>query len=149
MMQADAWRSLVFIVLAAGLLYLFIQEKIKTMWFGIILTGLVVVDMWTVDKRFFNDDNFVSIKKRDNVFAMQPYEKLLLQDTTNFRVLNLTTNTFNDARTSYYLKSVGGYHAAKLRRYQDLIDAHISKMNMSVLDMLNTKYFIVKTTSKV
>src|SRR5574344_665555 len=77
MMQADAWRSLVFIVLAAGLLYLFIQEKIKTMWFGIILTGLVVVDMWTVDKRFFNDDNFVSIKKRDNVFAMQPYEKLL------------------------------------------------------------------------
>ncbi len=145
MMQADAWRSLVFIVLAAGLLYLFIQEKIKTMWFGIILTGLVVVDMWTVDKRFFNDDNFVSIKKRDNVFAMQPYEKLLLQDTTNFRVLNLTTNTFNDARTSYYLKSVGGYHAAKLRRYQDLIDAHISKMNMSVLDMLNTKYFIVKT----
>jgi len=144
MLQADAWRSLMFIALGAGLIYLFIQEKIKIMWFGIILTGLIVADMWPVDKRFCNDDNFVDVKKRDQAFVMEPYEKLLLQDTAYFRVLNLTTNTFNEARTSYYLKSIGGYHAAKLRRYQDLIDAHISKMNMSVLDMLNTKYVIVR-----
>ena len=116
------------------------------MWFGIILTGLIVVDMWPVNKRFCNDDNFVAVKKRDQAFTMQPYEKLLLQDTTYFRVLNVTTNTFNEARTSYYLKSIGGYSAAKLRRYQDLIDEHISSknMNMSVLNMLNAKYIIVR-----
>ncbi|HKL95729.1 MAG TPA: YfhO family protein [Paludibacteraceae bacterium] len=147
MLQADAWRSLLFIVLASGLVYLFIQEKIKVMWFGIILTGLIVTDMWPVNKRFCNDDNFVAVKKRDQAFAMQPYEKELLKDTTHFRVLNLTTNTFNEARTSYYLKSIGGYSAAKLRRYQDLIDAHISKMNMNALNMLNTKYVITQASN--
>ena len=147
MLQADAWRSLLFIVLASGLVYLFIQEKIKVMWFGIILTGLIVTDMWPVNKRFCNDANFVAVKKRDQAFVMQPYEKELLKDTTHFRVLNLTTNTFNEARTSYYLKSIGGYSAAKLRRYQDLIDAHISKMNMNVLNMLNTKYVITQTSN--
>jgi len=100
MLQADAWRSLIFILLGTGLIYLFIQDKLKTMWFGILLTGLIVADMWPVDKRFCNDDNFVAVKKRDQAFAMQPYEKLLLQDTTYFRVLNVTTNTFNEARTS-------------------------------------------------
>ena len=146
MLQADAWRSLIFILLGTGLIYLFIQDKLKTMWFGILLTGLIVADMWPVNKRFCNDDNFVAVKKRDQAFAMQPYEKLLLQDTTYFRVLNVTTNTFNEARTSYYLKSIGGYSAAKLRRYQDLIDEHISSknMNMSVLNMLNAKYIIVR-----
>lgn len=149
MLQADAWRSLLFVLLGAGLIYLFIQDKLKTMWFGLILTGLIIVDMWPVNKRFCNDDNFVPVRKRDQAFTMQPYEKLLLQDPSHFRVLNLTTNTFNEARTSYYLKSVGGYSAAKLRRYQDLIDEHISSknMNMSVLNMLNTKYFIVRNNN--
>jgi hypothetical protein len=148
MMQADAWRSFIFILLGAGLVYLYAAEKLKTVWFGLALAVLVLADMWPVDKRFFNDSNFVSKREKSNVFAMYPYEKALLEvekDNPSYRVLNLTTSTFNDARTSYYLKSVGGYSAVKLRRYQDLIDEHLSKMNMNVYNMLNTKYFIVKS----
>ena len=145
MMTSDAWRSFIFIALGFGLLFFYIRKPFKTQWLGIALTALIVADLWPVDKRFCNDSNFVTVKERDKVFNILPYEKELLQnDQTYYRVMNLTTNTFNDARTSYYLKSIGGYSAAKLRRYQDLIDEHISKMHMPVLNMLNTKYFITK-----
>ena len=103
---------------------------------------LVLADLWPVDKRFFGEGNWVSRKQNDSYFQMQPYEKKILEDEGYFRVMNLTTNTFNESRTSYYLHSVGGYHAAKLRRYQDLIDEHLSKGNMEVINMLNTRYFI-------
>jgi len=98
-----------------------------------------------VDKRFFNNDNFVKVKDSEAYFRMQPWEEQILQDKSlDYRVLNLNTNTFNDARTSYRLKSIGGYSAVKLRRYQDLIDEHISKMNWNVLNMLNTKYIVTQ-----
>ena len=101
--------------------------------------------MIPVDKRFFNNDNFVKPKDNEAYFKMQPWEEQILQDKSlDYRVLNLTTNTFSDARTSYRLKSIGGYSAVKLRRYQDLIDEHISKMNWNVLNMLNTKYIITR-----
>mgnify|MGYP002854553044 FL=1 len=145
MMTSDAWRSFIFIALGFGLLFFYIRKPFKTQWLGIALTALIVADLWPVDKRYCNDSHFVSVKERDKVFNMLPYEKELLQnDKTYYRVMNLTTNTFNDARTSYYLKSIGGYSAAKLRRYQDLIDEHLSKMHMPVLNMLNTKYFITQ-----
>lgn len=155
LISADAWRSLLFVFLGVGAIFFYAYKRYKTTdetaqnklncWVGIALTLLVVVDMWTVDKRFCNDANFIKVKDRDKAFAMLPYEKQLLEtDTTYYRVLNLTVNTFNDARTSYYLKSIGGYSAAKLRRYQDLIDEHISKMHMPVLNMLNTKYIITQ-----
>ena len=145
MMTSDAWRSFIFIALGFGLLFFYIRKPFKTQWLGIILTALIVADLWPVDKRFCNDSHFVSVKERDKVFNMLPYEKELLQnDKTYYRVMNMTTNAFNDARTSYYLKSIGGYSAAKLRRYQDLIDEHLSKMHMPVYNMLNTKYFITK-----
>lgn len=145
MMQGDAFRSFIFIALGAGLLWLYVNEKLKTSWFIGILAVLVLLDMWPIDKRYFNNDNFVTEKQDKNYFKKLPYEEELLAMETdpNYRVLNLTTNTFNESRTSYYFKSIGGYHAAKLRRYQDLIDQHISKMNMPVLNMLNTKYFFV------
>lgn len=101
--------------------------------------------MVPVDKRFFNNDNFVKQKDSDAYFKIQPWEEQILQDKSlDYRVLNLAANTFNDSRTSYRLKSIGGYSAVKLRRYQDLIDEHISKMNRNVLNMLNTKYIVTQ-----
>jgi Predicted membrane protein len=150
MLRGDAFRSLIFIVLGMALLWLFVKEKIKLGLFVAILSVLIVADMWTVNKRFLNDGHFKPEREMKNAFAMQPYEKMILDNDkdSHFRVLNLTVNPFSESRTSYYLKSVGGYSAAKLRRYQDLIDQHISKMNMEVLNMLNTKYFIVADNDK-
>jgi hypothetical protein len=148
MLRSDAYRSFFFILLGAGVVWLYVREKMKLTWAALALGVLTVCDMWTVNKRFLNDDSFKTPRNSEQAFAMQPYEKQILQDKDpNFRVMNLTTNPFNEARTSYYLKSIGGYSAAKLRRYQDLIDQHISKMNRNVINMLNTKYFIVKSES--
>ncbi|MCQ2343130.1 MAG: hypothetical protein MJZ75_06570, partial [Paludibacteraceae bacterium] len=145
MLKADAWRSFIFIALAAVVLWLYTADKLKKGYVYALLGVLVLADMVPVDRRFFNKDNFVSKKDGDRYFAMQPWEEQILQDKSlDYRVLNVAANTFNDSRTSYRLKSVGGYSAVKLRRYQDLIDAHISRNNWNVLNMLNTKYIITR-----
>lgn len=146
MLRTDALRSFLFIALATASLWLFVNKKLKYGWFVCVLGILIVIDMWPVNKRFFNDSDFVTKKQNESYFKELPYEKMILDHDKdpNFRVLNITSSTFNDARTSYRLKSIGGYSGAKLRRYQDLIDQHISRYNMEVLNMLNTKYFIVK-----
>jgi hypothetical protein len=144
MFRNDCFRSLIFIFLAALLIWLFAKNKLKPALFTLILGVLIVADMWPVNRRYFNENHFITNKENDSYFQKYAYEEEILKDTDpHFRVLNLTTDTFNESRTSYYLKSIGGYHAAKLRRYQDLIDEHLLQMNLKVFNMLNTKYFIV------
>lgn len=151
MVKADAWRSLLFVVLGFAITFWYAWQRQKDeqpkyayiLYAGLAL--LVLADMIPVDKRFFNNDNFVRQKDADAYFRIQPWEEQILQDKSlDYRVLNLNTSTFNDSRTSYRLKSIGGYSAVKLRRYQDLIDEHISKMNWNVLNMLNTKYIVTQ-----
>ncbi|MCB9231442.1 MAG: YfhO family protein [Bacteroidia bacterium] len=151
MLRADALRSLVIILIAAAALYLFILEKIKVNVVLPVLALLLVFDLWSVNARFLNEEAF--IKKRDRMAQDQPTQvdqQILADPDPYFRVLNLTTNTFNDARTSYFHNHIGGYHPAKLRRYQDMIERHLSgQINPAVLDMLNTKYVIQKRGDKV
>lgn len=144
MMISDAWRSLIFVLFATALLYIYVKKPFKTIYLGLALTALVIADMWAIDKRFCNDANFVNVKDRDKAFKIQPWEEQILQDKDYYRVFNMTVSPFNDARTGYRLHNVGGYSAAKLRRYQDLIDEHLSRMNMNVYNMLNTRYFVIK-----
>ncbi len=160
MAKADAWRSFIFIALACALIYAYSVKRFKTEYLAVALMTLIIADMWPVDKRFCNDSHFRTHKQVYDNFNAAPYETQLQEaDPSYYRVVNLSTNTFNDARTSYYFKSIGGYSAAKLRRYQDLIDEHIAPemrtlglrgdMLMAdqapVLNMLNTKYAIVPT----
>ena len=144
LLTGDAWRSFLFIVAAAVLIFLYNEKKLKLVPLAVGLGVLILADMWPVDKRYFNDHNFVSPKAKQSTFDKQPWEELLLQDPDpHFRIMNLTTDTFNESRSNYWLKSVGGYHAAKLRRYQDLITEHLSQGNLPVIGMLNAKYLIV------
>lgn len=145
MLTADAWRSIAFIVLAAAGIVTYIKvEKFKSGILIAILAVLMLFDLWAVDKHFLNDDHFVP--KKQQLWTPSNADKQILADTDpDYRVLNLASNTFNESRTSYYHKSIGGYSPAKLRRYQDIIDYYLSsRLNMNVLNMLNTRYVITQ-----
>ena len=145
MLSADAWRSLLLIVMSGLSVWLFVQNKMKAGYFFLCLGVLILFDMWSVDKRFLSNDNFVP-KRQAKAIVPTSADQLILQDKDpNYRVMNLATNTFNESQTSYFHKSIGGYSPAKLRRYQDIIDYHLSQQqpNINVLNMLNTRYLIV------
>ncbi|WP_324672540.1 YfhO family protein [Hymenobacter sp. GOD-10R] len=141
LMHTDVFRSLIFILLTGGVLYAFLLRKVTATTTTLIVGVLTLVDLWGVDKRYLNEANF----QRETVaqqFIPTPADEQILQDKDlSYRVLNIQ-NPFNEANTSYFHKSIGGYHGAKLRRYQDLIDRQIANNNTQVLNMLNTRYII-------
>ena len=163
---ADCWRTVLVISVGMAILLLYRYRKLQAGWTVALLTLLCLVDMWQVNKRYLNDAMFVGKSVREEPMPKSTAIDHILKDQTpDFRVLNLASDTFNENETSFYLKSIGGYHAAKLRRYQELSDACIrpeinrlghavseaagdmTKVNgdslYPVLNMLNTKYFIL------
>jgi len=143
--KSDAWRSFGFIAAAGVILWLSMQGKVKERVAMIVIVLLVLVDLWGVDKRYIDNKSFVSKSKQQTAFTERPVDTQILRDKAlSYRVLDLSVSTFNNATTSYFHKTIGGYSAAKLQRYQDLIDNHISKNSFQVLNMLNTKYIITQ-----
>jgi hypothetical protein len=145
LLRSEAFRSLIFILLSAALIWVAITGKLKKefVFAGLIL--LVTIDMWAVNKRYLNNDNFERARSVENPFSPNAIDQQILADKEpNFRVFNrMPGDPFADSRTSYFHKSIGGYHGAKLRRYQELYEYHISENNPAVLNMLNAKYFII------
>lgn len=163
--SADCWRSAFIIVIGTAVLAAGCKQKISATLTAVLLALLCLFDLWQVDKRYLNDAMFVNADVRELPQPMTETDKQILEDKSlDYRVLNFASNTFNENETSYYHKSIGGYHAAKLRRYQELIDAYIQpEMQQTmkaivdaggdmqqvgpevspVINMLNTKYFIL------
>lgn len=146
MLRTSAFRSLFFIAAAAALIWLAIVEKIKTTWLYASLALLFLADLWSVDRNYLNNESFVSKSKVEVPHQPTPADQQILADKDpSYRVFNTTARLDQDSRTSYFHKNIGGYHGAKLKRYQEMIDFHLSRgVNMSVLNMLNAKYAIVK-----
>jgi len=166
LLRTDAIRSLIFIALAGVTIYFYYLKKLGQKYFLGILAVLILVDLWMVDKRYLNDDDFLSKREKTNLITPSQADEFILNDKDlNYRVLNLTQNPFTESHTSYFHKSIGGYHAAKMRRYQDLVDHSIQPemaslqavlknpvsyaaidsalSKLRVLNMLNTKYIII------
>lgn len=170
MLQADAFRSLIFILLTAGAIWLGYTKILKFNSTVIILGLLVLTDMWSVDKRFLNDNHFMTAREAKQQFKERPVDTEILKDKDpNYRVFDLTINTFNNAYISYHHKTIGGYSAAKLQRYQEIIDYHLIPeqqefmngikkynsfagvdsvlANLTALNMLNAKYIVIDPNS--
>lgn len=143
--RSDVFRAIILFALAFGLIWYFLKDKIKMQWLAAGLIVLVVFDLLQVDTRYLNSDNYVEESKYKGNFSPSPADQQISADKDPYyRVFNVTKgDPFSDAMTSYFHNSVGGYHAAKLILYQDLIENQISKNNINVLNMLNAKYVIV------
>ena len=146
LLRSDAFRSLIFIVLAAGVFFASWKGKLKTMPAVALLGILLLVDLWGVDKRYLNKEHFVTERNFDSQFNPRPVDNAIHQDTDlSYRVLDLTVNTFNDAIVSYHHKTIGGYSPAKLQRYQDLIDFHIAPEMRTMIDDVNSAMSTART----
>jgi hypothetical protein len=142
--MADAWRSFLFVGLVFGVLFLMFKKIANPMVTGLLLLALVFVDFSGVNKRYLTKSNWAVKSRSSTLVQATPADQQILADTDpHFRVLNLTTSTWQDATTSYYHKSIGGYSAVKMRRYQDMITGYLGKRDPDVLNMMNMKYAIV------
>lgn len=144
MAMKDGLRSLVFIAIAIAALWALVKERISAQVTVIVIGLASIIDLWSVAKRYLNEEVFKDAYTiEQEFFTPRPVEAQIMKDTDpNFKVLDLSINYTNDAKTSYFLKTLGGYHPAKLQSYQDLLETQIGKLNGSVLNMLNTKYII-------
>lgn len=166
MVSADAWRSIIVIIIGVAMLLLYKAQKIKPLYLIVGISALCLIDLWQVDKRYLNDEMFVPKSERDTPQQVTATDMEILKDKAlSYRVLNFASGAFNENNTSYFHKSIGGYHPAKLRRYQEMIDKYIApemqaamqaigskggvmsevdgRKLFPVLNMLNAKYFIV------
>ncbi len=143
MLFSDTLRSLLLVFISGAILWLLLKNKLKSLLAIVLLTVLILFDLISVNKRYVNADDFKISRKIEEPFKATAADKIILQDKTHFRVVNYTVDPMNDGSTSYFHQSIGGYHAAKLGRYQELFDFQIAKNNVQVLNMLNAKYFIV------
>ena len=166
MVSTDAWRSIIVIIIGVAMLLLFKAQKIKPLYLIVGISALCLIDLWQVDKRYLNDEMFVPKSERDTPQQATATDMEILKDKAlSYRVLNFASGAFNENNTSYFHKSIGGYHPAKLRRYQEMIDKYIApemqaamqaigskggvmsevdgRKLFPVLNMLNAKYFIV------
>lgn len=143
MLLSDTLKTLLFVVLTFVTLWFTLKNTLKQRTAILVLAVFVLVDLLTVNKRYLNDTNFTSSRKVDKPFVATNIDKQIVKDTTHYRVANFSVDPMQDASTSYFHHSIGGYHAAKMLRYKELFDYQIAKNNMNVLNMLNTKYFIV------
>lgn len=143
LVSGDAWRSLLILLLGFGIIYACIKGKLNEMAATLIVAGIVLVDMYAVNKRYMDSDTFTSrYDVPEQQFVQRPADTQILQDKDmNYRVMDV--QHFGEAMPSYFHKTVGGYHAAKLTRYNDLINNQIMNNNIQVLNMLNTRYVIV------
>ena len=143
MLLTDSLRSLVFGLLTAGVLWMLLKGILKKGIAILVIALFILVDLISIDKKYLNEDDFKPSRKIEKPFTATNADKVILQDKSHFRVGNFTVNPISDGSTSYFHQSIGGYHAAKMMRYQELFDYQIAENNMQVLNMLNTKYFIV------
>lgn len=149
MLVSDSFRTLVFVGLSTAVLWFYLKDKIKKDWVVAIFILLILLDLIAIDKKYVNQDSFVAAKRVEKPFQPSIIDTEIRKDTSHYRVANFVVNPMTDGSTSYFHKSIGGYHAAKPGRYQELYDFHIAKNNEQVLNMLNTKYIIFPDDSNV
>ena len=143
LLYSDSFRSLVLISVSFSILWLFLKQHINKTKIIIVFTLLILFDLVQVNLRYVNEDDFKQARKIDKPFRASSADLQIQKDKSHYRVANFTGDPFQDGRTSYFHKSIGGYHAAKMGRYQDLIEFQLGKQNMQVYNMLNVKYFII------
>ena len=143
MLFQDSLRTLVLVAISFGVLWFFAKEKINQTKAIVVFAVLILFDLVSVDLKYVNSDSFSTARNIEKPFQLNAVDKEILKDKSHYRVANFSSSPMQDGRTSYFHNSIGGYHAAKMGRYQELFDYQIAKNNMEVLNMLNAKYIII------